>query len=45
VIPDDAPAGEYHVAVGLYDFDTGQRLPLRALEDDKLVLMKVEIQD
>ena len=27
-IPADLPAGDYHVAVGLYDFDTGQRLPL-----------------
>lgn len=28
-IPDDAPAGEYRIAVGMYDFQTGERLQLR----------------
>ena len=28
-IPDDAPAGEYRIAVGMYDWQTGNRLPLR----------------
>lgn len=27
-IPDDAPAGEYRIAVGMYDFQTGERLQL-----------------
>ena len=28
-IPEDAPAGEYRIAVGMYDWQTGERLPLR----------------
>ena len=27
-IPEDLPAGDYHVVMGLYDPETGQRLPL-----------------
>ncbi|KAA3658503.1 MAG: phospholipid carrier-dependent glycosyltransferase [Chloroflexi bacterium] len=29
-IPDDAPAGEYHLAVGMYDWITGDRLVLQS---------------
>lgn len=28
-IPEDAPAGAYRIAVGMYDWQTGERLPLR----------------
>jgi hypothetical protein len=28
-LPPDLPAGEYRISVGMYDFETGERLPVR----------------
>jgi hypothetical protein len=33
-IPSDAPEGEYRIAVGMYDWQSGDRLPLRTAEGD-----------
>lgn len=33
-IPDDLPAGEYHIALGLYNPATGERLPLQTTTDE-----------
>ena len=30
LVPDDLPPGDYHVAVGMYDPNSGQRLPISA---------------
>ncbi|MEO1646938.1 MAG: hypothetical protein AAFR67_17250 [Chloroflexota bacterium] len=32
-LPDDLPAGEYHVAIGFYTPDTFERLPLMPAEN------------
>ena len=41
-IPDDLPAGDYWLAVGLYHLDTGERLPIfdssGTVESDGLML-------
>jgi len=42
-IPEDAPAGDYRIAVGMYDWQTGERLPLlddagTRLNDDQVFL-------
>jgi hypothetical protein len=48
-IPDDAPAGTYPLAVGLYDPETGQRLVAsdpdgRLLEQNRVSLGEVEVR-
>lgn len=42
-IPEDAPAGEYRIRVGMYDWQTGERLPLwsaagEPLQNDQVTL-------
>jgi hypothetical protein len=33
-IPDDMPAGEYHIAIGLYEPNTGARLPITPIQNE-----------
>jgi hypothetical protein len=33
-IPDDMPAGEYHIAIGLYEPNTGTRLPITPAQNE-----------
>ncbi len=37
-VPGDAPSGPYHIAVGLYESETGQRWPVDDTDDDKITL-------
>lgn len=43
ILPQDLPPGEYTLEVGLYDWRTGKRLPLRVPDGDALMLGKVEV--
>jgi hypothetical protein len=45
-IPGDVPAGDYQVRVGLYDFATGQRLPVMSEENaagDSYLLLTISV--
>ncbi len=49
LLPSDLPAGSYRIAVGMYDPDTGVRLPAvdargERLLDDRILLDSVEIE-
>jgi len=35
-LPEDMPPGEYHILVGMYDFQTGARLPVTTPEGEEL---------
>ncbi|MEA3395962.1 MAG: hypothetical protein U9R05_00685, partial [Chloroflexota bacterium] len=35
-LPEDLPPGEYHILVGMYDFQTGARLPITTPEGEEL---------
>ena len=35
-LPEDLPSGEYHILVGMYDFQTGARLPVTTPEGEEL---------
>jgi hypothetical protein len=43
-VPPTIPAGMHQLSVGLYDAQTGQRLPLAAGSGDALVIGSVEIK-
>jgi hypothetical protein len=47
-MPDDAPAGEYRLNIGMYDPDTGQRVPISDTEGqsygDTLSLLSITVQ-
>jgi hypothetical protein len=40
----DIPAGEYTIVIGMYNFDSGKRLPLSGSVNDELMLTSLEIQ-
>ncbi|HEX5415366.1 MAG TPA: hypothetical protein VFZ25_06855, partial [Chloroflexota bacterium] len=42
-IDTDAPAGMYQVIVGMYDGNTGARLPISGGKADQIVVTKVEV--
>jgi len=42
-IPKDAPPGEYAIEIGLYDWQTGKRLPLADQPGDAVLLGKVYV--
>jgi 4-amino-4-deoxy-L-arabinose transferase-like glycosyltransferase len=43
-IPKDAPPGEYTIEIGLYNWQTGERLPLADQEGDAVILGKVYVR-
>jgi hypothetical protein len=43
MLPSDLPANEYRVIVGMYDFETGQRLNVPDNEANEIVLTTVQI--
>jgi hypothetical protein len=43
-IPLDAPEGAYHVEVGLYQSQTGERLPVGGPHADRVVLDEIVIR-
>jgi len=43
-VPDTLPAGEYLLWAGLYDFATGERLPVEGREDGRILLGRVVIR-
>lgn len=47
IVDDEAPAGEYIIEIGMYDPETGKRLPIarhgERLEGDRLLLGEVEV--
>jgi hypothetical protein len=44
-LPNSLPSGEYSLWVGLYDFATGQRLPIAGSTDNSLLLTRITIPD
>jgi hypothetical protein len=42
-LPAELPAGEYRLVIGMYEFETGARLPVPGREDNSVLLEKVEI--
>jgi hypothetical protein len=44
VVPADLSAGDYQLRVGLYDFNTGARLPINVDGGDSLALTRVRIR-
>lgn len=44
VLPANLPPGEYHLWAGLYDFTTGERLPVAGRSDGRIFLGRVWVQ-
>ena len=43
-LPEDMPPGEYHILVGMYDFQTGARLPVTTPEGEELLDAIIRLQ-
>jgi uncharacterized membrane protein len=48
LVPDDAPKGEYLIEVGMYEWQTGQRLPVfdelgTPMPEDRVVLRRIQV--
>ncbi len=43
-LPPDAPAGEYHIFIGMYDWQTGERLPLTTPSGAPLANHQLQLQ-
>jgi hypothetical protein len=48
LVPDDAPKGEYLIEVGMYEWQTGQRLPVfdelrTPMPEDRIVLRRIQV--
>jgi 4-amino-4-deoxy-L-arabinose transferase-like glycosyltransferase len=43
-LPPDAPEGEYHIVIGMYDWQTGERLPLSTPSGEPLANHQVQLQ-
>jgi hypothetical protein len=42
-LPETLPAGDYTLVVGLYDFNTGMRLPMTGSTNDSIVLTQISV--